>query len=250
MTLISIYEDFTHNNGALTLAVQRQWPEARLLHMGAAEIINGDLENKNCDIFIIPGGASLYYSEKLDGAGNAAIRHFVEQGGTFVGICAGAYYACGQIDWAAGTPHAITRDGELNFYKGCARGPIPELIEDGDIDKCWDALVTIKKDDGSTERALYAAGPIFDEPIPQDTLKVVARYADLDGQPPAILSGSVGKGRVILSAVHLEYDRALYAQCLYMHRNPYKTWQEAVLAGWPIEKSGKLPLLKQFVEAD
>ncbi|MGE4313292.1 MAG: BPL-N domain-containing protein [Pseudobdellovibrionaceae bacterium] len=248
MNTISIYEDYTHNNGVLTLAVQDAWPHAKILHMDAAEIAEGKLEG--CDLFIIPGGASLYYSEKLDGAGNAAIRKWVEAGGTFLGICAGAYYACGKIDWARETQYAITRDGELNFFEGCATGPIKDFIEDGDVDKCWDALITLQQPDGTSFQALYAAGPIFDEPKADAPLQVIARYADLEGCPPAILAGSIGKGRVVLSAVHLEYSKDLYSRALYQHRNPYKIWQDKLLANWPEDKAANLPLLRQFVEAD
>ena len=38
---------------------------------------------------VFPGGADSPYQEKLQGEGNRVIRQFVEEGGWYLGFCAG-----------------------------------------------------------------------------------------------------------------------------------------------------------------
>jgi glutamine amidotransferase-like uncharacterized protein len=63
----------------------------------------------------------------LNGAPNQRIRQFVEAGGTYLGICAGAYYACREIAFHAGTAGAICGQRELGFVDAVAVGSLPEL---------------------------------------------------------------------------------------------------------------------------
>src|ERR1700722_9520522 len=55
------------------------------------QIIESSWENETT-LLVIPGGADLPYTRSLNGDGNKKIRSYVEQGGTFLGICAGSYY--------------------------------------------------------------------------------------------------------------------------------------------------------------
>ncbi len=57
--------------------------------LSAHEIIEGGWE-PTTSLFIMPGGRDRLYHAALQGAGNAKIRSFVELGGTYLGICAGA----------------------------------------------------------------------------------------------------------------------------------------------------------------
>lgn len=56
------------------------------------QIKNGALAN--FEILIIGGGAIWEIMPALGEAGTQAIKHFVENGGKYIGICAGAYIAC------------------------------------------------------------------------------------------------------------------------------------------------------------
>jgi glutamine amidotransferase-like uncharacterized protein len=78
-------------------------------------------------MFVMPGGADLPYCAALNGAPNARIRHFVEKGGVYLGICAGAYYACRELAFHAGTEGAICGTRELSFVDAVAIGSLPEL---------------------------------------------------------------------------------------------------------------------------
>ena len=55
------------------------------------EIQNGRLLKENFDCLVVPGGYAPNYSKELGKAGKEAIIEYVENGGGYLGICAGAY---------------------------------------------------------------------------------------------------------------------------------------------------------------
>lgn len=76
----------------------------RLLYTGgfsyqvitAQDIISGKLNNRSFSALIMPGGKSWKYLKELGTVGAENIKSFVSQGGGYLGICAGAYYAVAQ----------------------------------------------------------------------------------------------------------------------------------------------------------
>ena len=60
------------------------------------------------DVAVFSGGSGGRQSGALGEAGRRAVREFVEEGGGYVGICAGAYLACSGFDWGVGVLNART----------------------------------------------------------------------------------------------------------------------------------------------
>ena len=205
MTSILIYQDYVHNNGALYKALCRVFEPVQIGFADAEDVKNGAL-NDRLRAFIMPGGASRYVSDKLNGPGNAAIKEYVTSGGIYIGICAGAYYGCRQIEWRPGFDQSFSVDSELGFFPGTAKGPIPQFISNNNAHHMA-AVTDLATDAGHVTKTFYWAGPVF-ESEEQDQYQVLARYAALSGQPPAIVSGSFGKGRYLLSSSHIEIDSA------------------------------------------
>lgn len=154
------------------------------------------------DIFIMPGGADLPYCKKLNGVGNDNIRGYVEDGGTYLGICAGAYYACRGIEFHKGREDEICGFRELAFTTAIAYGSLPDIAPYYDLTLESAALADIQLADGTQTHAFYHGGPAFR--IGNDNVEVLGTYAH--SAEPAILSKKVGEGRVILSGVHFEVD--------------------------------------------
>jgi len=86
------------------------------------QLLNETWETKTA-LLIIPGGADVPYTQALNGMGNQKIRSYVENGGSFLGICAGSYYAGAYVEFAIGTPFEVLGDRELAFFSGIVRGP-------------------------------------------------------------------------------------------------------------------------------
>lgn len=155
------------------------------------------------DVFVMPGGADLPYCRKLDGAGNANIRGFVENGGTYLGICAGAYYACREIAYHKGADDGICGPRELAFVDGVAVGSLPELTPPHDATLATAAIVDIALQNGQTAKVFYQGGCRFDLGAGHDA-DILATYAQIAGSPPAIIRRKIGRGKAILSGVHFE----------------------------------------------
>lgn len=209
--MIYIYDDGHHATASVQIALNLVgYTDVRFCT--SSMVLDRCLNNAR--LFIMPGGADLYFCEKLNGLGNQIIRDFVENGGAYLGICASAYYACSQLDWACGE---IDGSRELAFYNGAATGPIYDWVESpDDIYKgSWIKATKIKTSDGQQFLSQYNGGPLFEET--SDT--IIARYCDLENSPPAIVSGTFGRGKFILSSPHIEKFGQILTDGLYKHLN-------------------------------
>ncbi|OGT25872.1 MAG: hypothetical protein A3I77_01255 [Gammaproteobacteria bacterium RIFCSPLOWO2_02_FULL_42_14] len=173
-------------------------------------LVDGDQLKKSemlqdTQLFVMPGGRSLPFYEALGDRGNQNIIDFVHRGGTYWGICAGAYYACAHTDFALGLPLELRLQGPLNFFQGRAIGPVflpNEFQYDSDGGKCD---VEIIWEDGKKEWVYFQGGCYFSGDFSRD-IKILARYEK--NLQPAIIACTVEKGLVILSGVHTEMNNA------------------------------------------
>ncbi len=86
---VLIYQDYIHNNYVLFRALQDYFGAEYVVDfVDAHDIIEkGILQKESVKALVVPGGADLYYVEKLNGEGNRLIREYVEAGGIYLGIC-------------------------------------------------------------------------------------------------------------------------------------------------------------------
>jgi len=199
---------------------------ARIRMATAQELKNGTVAlDHNVLAFVLPGitGDHSPYSALLGDDGNMIIRRYVEQGGVFLGFCAGAYYACANIlydpPWLA---RPKTSQPGLNFFEALARGPLPGAGRKSDqrwYSDCTTVPVTFSSPGGKTIKAgiAYGNGPLM---IPfnkaatgQDELMVMARYEEEPGKPVAVAAIKTGKGLAIFSGVlpYIGYNPAMAA---------------------------------------
>lgn len=215
MIKICLYQDYVHNNSVLQRRLQDFFGMHAVIDCDADDIINGALDEA-VSLLVMPGGADLFYCEKLNGAGNQRIKHYVENGGAYLGICAGAYYACAALDWLPEIEREkINGPRELAFHAGRATGPIRDYICQQDYDHIWDGIARLSWQ-GEEIKTLYRAGPMFEAGQGET---VLAGYADLKDTPPAIMHCTVGKGQAVLSSPHIEFQSEDYRKILYRHRN-------------------------------
>lgn len=182
----------------------------KALLINAQDICSGKLEAFTA--LIVPGGADLPYCERLNGAGNRAIRAFVEQGGLYVGICAGAYYGCREIAFI-GADYRVFGARELGFFPGLARGCLPQLTGGQFYDETLKskAIVPLRFLEGETADFYYHGGCCF-EPASgqaQDFYQPIAFYPD---GSLAVVSGQIGLGDYLLSGVHFELQTDAYQE--------------------------------------
>lgn len=58
--------------------------------------------NKQSVFFVMPVRADIPYAIKLNGKGNAMIKNFAKNEVRSLGVCAGAYYAAGYVEFDKG----------------------------------------------------------------------------------------------------------------------------------------------------
>jgi putative intracellular protease/amidase len=136
----------------------------------ANEVVAGGWEYE-CDLFAMPGGADQPYCALLNGQGNARIRSFVAGGGSYIGICAGAYYGSARCEFELGTELEIAGARELAFFPGIARGAaFPGFVYANETgSRAAELLLPWKENE-------RAASPTFrDAPAPPRTCTVSLR---------------------------------------------------------------------------
>ncbi|MBJ7449700.1 MAG: hypothetical protein JHC93_05005 [Parachlamydiales bacterium] len=176
---------------------------------------------KNAAGIIIPGGRDLPYMRDLKGVANQRISDFVHDGGRYLGICAGAYYAASYVDFERGGELEVLGERELGFFQGTAIGPAYGLgqysyeTDDGAVK----AQVLWKEPDSHISSTFIAdvyfnGGCAFEKAELKQNTSVLGYYSDILGQPAAIVKCRVGKGIAILSGVHPEMgDATNYIEC-------------------------------------
>lgn len=176
------------------------------------KIKQGEWEAR-CALFVVPGGSDLLYLKSLSPEGNNKIRRYVENGGAYLGLCAGAYYAADKIEFARGTPLEIIGERELKFFPGRVEGPVLASYDYYSYSGCRIANVQWTGGRPFTKLSLfslfYNGGGYFVEATSKPNTLVLASYITDSALKPAIIEILHGKGKVMLSGVHWEYNPTL-----------------------------------------
>ncbi|WP_341747593.1 BPL-N domain-containing protein [Candidatus Tisiphia endosymbiont of Dascillus cervinus] len=180
--------------------------------ISASEIIENKWSNQAA-LLIIPGGRDIYYAKQLNGKGNKAIKDYVEIGGNYLGICAGAYYGSGFVEFDKDGSLEILGERELAFFPNKTIGPVLAKYNYENNSGVRAALIKLAIDDNSLSKKImiyYNGGPYFVDTQLYKNINTLAYYQFLDQSVlPAVLKIKYNKGNVILSAVHFEYSSKL-----------------------------------------
>lgn len=161
------------------------------------------------DVVIFTGGSGSGQSKAIGEAGIKTLKTFVDEGGGYVGICAGAYLACSGFSWGAKVLDSKTASSK--WRRGIATVKMELTKEGAEILGGSTAPVDVK----------YANGPILtpfgDELMPDyRPLSVFVSEVAENGTPPGVMKGSpaiaagdCGKGRVIAISPHPEQTPGL-----------------------------------------
>lgn len=205
--------EFSHPDSSFIIReLKRSFgPEINLRLVDADAMRDGSAFQPRPDILVLPGikGEVSLYPDHIGPAGNANIRHYVEQGGTLMAFCASAYYASSQARYQMGDVTRQRLDGNLALFNGVATGPVPNLCRTPVSDPKTDAeeifhldpvLVEICDGDlkGKQIQLAYGLGPMFHDASAHKDVDVLARYASVDSNPAAIIDMRIAKGHAIL----------------------------------------------------
>jgi putative intracellular protease/amidase len=201
---IAIYEGpGSGDKGIVSVSARaKQLPGATVTPLKPAEVGSRDLSE--FDIIVFSGGSGSAQAKAIGEAGRKNVRQFVERGGGYLGICAGAYLACAGFDWGLGILNAKTVSNK--WQRGRAMLQV-ELTEPGrGLFGSVNGPFTIR----------YANGPII-QPLGRSDLppyQVAALFRTEvaeHGTPvgvmlnsPAAAFAPFGRGRVLTLSPHSE----------------------------------------------
>ncbi|WP_339743668.1 BPL-N domain-containing protein [uncultured Rubinisphaera sp.] len=171
------------------------------------EIQAGALKNQSFDVLIMPGGMASAQANNLGETGRENVREFVNTGGGYVGICAGAYLSTTYRLWSLGIVNA--RVWDLSHW---ARGT-------GMVNLCMsDSGCKVLAVPSKSVETYYGQGPLL---VPGNSpdlpgYEVLASYETeiaKKGAPEgamtdahAIIRTMYGSGRVICYSPHPEKE--------------------------------------------
>lgn len=192
-------------------------PEFEVKVLSAEDIAGGDL--KDFDFLLQPGGGCNTQYQALGTNGVAEIERFVRNGGSYYGVCAGAFLAtqtCEEKKPRIGmVPY---RDQCAGVYRGWGAVPL-KMTPEG---------LAVFGNSVTNREVIYWGGPVLlpGEEVPDSDVKTLATYNSYvfsscsTNEIPswygcaAIVAGRVGKGKVFISCPHPEKSDLTYDMVL------------------------------------
>jgi putative intracellular protease/amidase len=201
---VAVYDDAgVSAKVSFLLDLLKTYPELAVTKVNGKDIRDQIL--KDFDVVLLPGGSGSGEAKSLEESGRKEIRSFVQRGGGYLGICAGAYLASADYDWSL---HIL--DAKVLDRAHWARGS-------GDVEVSLTAsgqqFLGAKSD---RETILYWQGPLLapagKPEIPDfETLGTFSTEIAKNGAPKgvmlgttAIARGTFGSGRVFCFSPHPE----------------------------------------------
>ncbi len=166
-----------------------------------ASDLNNSANYYDASAICFPGGYSYNYKLALTEKTVNNIRNYVSNGGSYIGICAGAYFASSSVVW-----EGFEYPYSLSLFKGKAIGSMHSIA-------AWDNYNMTKISTNQQNsilvnsdkelNVLYYGGPHFEsEGINYETLAFWEDY----NKYPAIINFNFDAGKVLLIGPHLEIE--------------------------------------------
>ncbi len=154
-------------------------------------------------VLVMGGGSCGCWDEELQAKGIEKIERYVKEGGRYIGICAGAYFASAESYFEL-SDRIIERSRPLAFFPGKAMGPLVDEDDYLSLKAARAAEVCYKFRGLAEEGSLYyQGGCLFDVEEDSATVEVMSTYRGL-GKAAAVFC-KVGKGCAFLDGTHPEF---------------------------------------------
>lgn len=164
---------------------------------------------------IMPGGADLGFVRLLSGKPVRTIQRVVKEGGSYIGTCAGAYFASSACVFERDDERLrVVGERELCLFPYPAVGAVRENFCYGSEAGATVERLTCEWEGERFESEVYCNGGPGWDVWDTDSSRVVARYGEAvlarhgigSKSPAAVVAHKYGEGRVVVSGVHPELD--------------------------------------------
>lgn len=169
------------------------------VHLTPREVKTGALHTGAYDIFIIPGGYAPNFAAALGKEGGEKIRDFVQAGGGYVGICAGAYLG---TSWGYELLPVNVMDIE-HWNRGSTDACVLKTTESGRQIAALPEEFSIRYNNGPLFEIFDSSATSLAD-FETQLLGKDGSYPAIMRGSPALVAGSLGRGRVLLISPHME----------------------------------------------
>jgi glutamine amidotransferase-like uncharacterized protein len=183
--------------------------------ISANEIIKGKLNSVNITdenkcLFCLGGGFDLGYLKSLSYIGCSKIREFVENGGFYLGICAGAYFATNSIEFDLNGPLEVKGERLLKLFNVTAHGPINKNFKYNSEEEAISIKVDLNNYDNNLLFYLNGGCYFMADDDRNSTFECIGTFNDERFEESfnkmAIIESQVGKGKCLISGFHFEFN--------------------------------------------
>lgn len=182
-----------------------------LMTVRGGDIRNGILREPDSRLFVLPGivGEISPYTAQLEAAALKEIHDFVAlKPNVMLTVCAGTYFVSRETIYDTGRMPPRGKISLTPFFNGVAKGPVSTYGRPADTMSDFDDVVIVpvrfKNAQGQWEntQTCYGNGPaLYPDDCNDATIDIMARYADVAGNPAALLRQSFGRGAVYMSCI-------------------------------------------------
>lgn len=210
---ILLYDEQPTANGSLLPALQSSFRDSAVaVERSGLAALKTNLRRKYL-AFVLPGinGPDSPYPDHLTPDIVDTLHKKIENGMIGIFICAGAAFFSRETRYDPPWGAPKRRNQLQPLFNGLAKGPVPELARSPEAGESVNdvtlAPVEYAAPDGTkkTTSVYYGNGTYF---LPDDEndphMKIIARFKDVEGNPPAIMRIQRGKGFCYFMAVHPE----------------------------------------------
>lgn len=177
----------------------------------SADALNYHPWTPTCVLLVFPGGRDVPYLNALPHAA-PIIRNYVRNGGSYLGLCAGAYFASARVEWEVGSMQEVVGDRPLEFYpgtcEGCTYKGFSYNSEAGAYPVSLQPLDAYGEEIDPLSGLYYNGGGHFVDADEKSSegVESLMRYIGGEGDGKvAAVACRVGRGIALLFGVHIEY---------------------------------------------
>ncbi|OFZ22011.1 MAG: hypothetical protein A2X94_16280 [Bdellovibrionales bacterium GWB1_55_8] len=149
---------------------------------------------KKAQLWIQPGGNAIDVAKRMDPKAYGYLKDYIEQGGNYLGYCAGAFFA----------DYFVDNDNTIPGL-GIIPGGVTKDYLPGDTGAHILPVRWHRNDKTFVRHLFFGEGPVFVFETP-GTVEIIGEYVDNEASAPpiAVVQFKHGKGNVVLTAIHPE----------------------------------------------
>lgn len=199
---VALYIDKGADEGCVKATTNMfEWMGYTVSSVKAGYINNESLDNFS--ILCFPSGDMYQYAQDISSGGKYKIKNFIRSGGSYIGICGGAYFTGEKVIWQ---DEQLPLE-PLGIFPGTTKGPIDQIAPYPHCIMCKvnivDSTYSITQSEPDSLWIVYCYGPMF-LPNKDADISILGKYDKVN--QPAMAAFEYDSGRVFIIGTHPKFE--------------------------------------------